>query len=76
MKSALLALLLICSAPLAHAAPATEAPHEGADYWRHPANGQEAEWRPRAEYHDEVRHEEWVHAHCVRDWQNQEYCRR
>ncbi len=48
------------------------------DYWRHQRERQrESEWRRRDEYREEAqRREDWQHRHCVRDWQNQEYCRR
>ena len=37
----------------------------------------EVEWQRRDQYREEAQqHEEWEHNHCVRDWQNQEYCRR
>ena len=81
MKTALLALALISLAPIAQAQIVIQAPPipgvrpaypEG--YWR----GEEREgWRRREEYREEEhRREEWQRAHCVRDWQGREFCRR
>lgn len=52
-------------------APARPDGDEG--YWR---NRQGEEWRRREEYREEARREEWVRAHCVRDYRGQEFCRR
>jgi len=51
---------------------------EREEYWRRRRdNEQEAQWRRREEYRDEEhKREEWQRDHCVRDWRNQEFCRR
>ena len=88
MKAALLGLSLILLAPVAHAQvtigpggvtvgrPAIQ--QDQGDYWRRQREGErEAEWRRRDEYREqEARQQNWQRTHCVRDWQNKEYCRR
>ena len=85
MKTMLLTLALLTAAPLAHAQVIIQAPaipgvtvpdHE--NYWRERREGdREDAWRRREEYREEEhRREGWQRSHCVRDWQNQEYCRR
>ena len=56
--------------------PREEGRREGREQAREQAR-EEAEWRRRAEYRDpEHSRREWVRAHCVRDWQGKEFCRR
>lgn len=92
IRIALAALAFVCAAPLAHAQiviqtpgvrvepdrrdPRADGPRE--EYWRqHRENERESEWRRREEFREqEHRRAEWQHDHCVRNWQNQEYCRR
>ena len=90
MKSFILALAVVTAIPLASQAqiviqtpniPGITTPRrepERDDYWRHQReNEREAEWRRRDEYqHEDARREDWQRAHCVRDWQGQEFCRR
>lgn len=84
----MLTLALVGMAPLAHAQVVIQTPSvPGArlsgppasypdDYWRRGPEGGE-EWRRRAEFREEEhRREEWQRAHCVRDYQGQEFCRR
>ncbi len=89
MKSALVALALLTAIPVAANAQiviqtpnipgiTTRAEPDREDYWRYRReNEREAEWQRRSEYrHEEARRETWQRAHCVRDWQGQEFCRR
>ncbi len=88
MKSSLAAIGLLFAAQIAYA-PAAQAQvtvgpagvtigaPSGGDYWRQQQAGQNsAEWRRREEYKEEAKHAEWQHGHCVKDWHNQEYCRK
>ena len=87
LKAIILGLGLVSLAPLAQAQiviqtpriPGVTAPvQDRGDYWRHEREGErEGEWRRREEYREEEhRREDWQRAHCVRDWQGQEFCRR
>ena len=92
IRIALAALAFVCVAPLAHAQvviqtpgirvvpdqrdPRANGPRE--EYWRQrQENERDSEWRRREEFREqEHRRAEWQREHCVRNWQNQEYCRR
>ena len=85
MRSLLFAGLAVVLPLAAHAQIVIQTPAvpgvqrvEPNDYWRHQREGErEVEWQRRDQYREEAQqHQEWVHNHCVRDWQNQEYCRR
>ncbi len=84
MKSVLLGLALLTLAPIAQAQVIIQTPHPPVgrveapayreDYWR---GQQEHGWGPKNEFlSEEHRGNAWQHAHCVRDYRGQEFCRR
>jgi hypothetical protein len=79
LKPFLLAAALAFGVPLvSHAQVVIQTPRvvpavpDNGDYWRHDNN----DWRRREEYSKEAARADWEHSHCVRDFQNQEYCRK
>ena len=81
MKSILFGLAILALAPVAQAQVIIQVPPGGrvmeppyrADYWR----GERGHgWDRREAYREEYRRQEWRRAHCVRDYRNQEFCRR
>ncbi len=65
-------ILAACIALSALGAIAASPARADDPYWR-----QHSDWQTHNAFHgDQYQKETWEHDHCVRDWQNQEYCRR